>query len=148
MCRDLEDWRDSELREGCRDGMLLVEPHIKGSIAISVALFPTGGGGWQSKAHFTFAALLFLVLAYFSLFHFAKSEGAVTSEKRVRNRVYNICGSLMLFCIVLIGLFQWGLLGTGIGAIKPVFWLETFALWAFGVSWFVKGETLWRDRAA
>jgi hypothetical protein len=28
---------------------------------------------------------------------------------------------------------------------KPVFWLEAFALWAFGVSWFVKGETLWKD---
>ena len=116
--------------------------------AMGVALFPTGGGGWQSKAHFTFAALLFLVLAYFSLFLFTKSEGVVTSEKRVRNRVYIICGCLMLVCIVLIGLFKWGLFGTAIGSLKPVFWLEAFALWAFGVSWFVKGETLWRDQGA
>jgi hypothetical protein len=26
-----------------------------------------------------------------------------------------------------------------------VFWLESSALWAFGFSWFVKGETLWQD---
>jgi hypothetical protein len=25
-------------------------------------------------------------------------------------------------------------------------WLETFTLWAFGVSWFVNGETLRRDQ--
>jgi hypothetical protein len=37
---------------------------------------------------------------------------------------------------------------TAIAAIKPVFWLESLALWAFGISWFVKGETLWRDAEA
>jgi len=29
--------------------------------------------------------------------------------------------------------------------VLPVFWLESLALWAFGISWFVKGETLWKD---
>ena len=54
----------------------------------------------------------------------------------------------MLACILLIGLFKWGLLGDSLTPLKPVFWLETFALWAFGASWFVKGESLWRDRVA
>ena len=27
---------------------------------------------------------------------------------------------------------------------KPVFWLESLALWAFGLAWFVKGEGLRR----
>jgi hypothetical protein len=31
-------------------------------------------------------------------------------------------------------------------ASSPVFWLETVALWAFGVSWFVKGETVFTDK--
>ncbi|HEY8884050.1 MAG TPA: hypothetical protein VIO35_01960, partial [Chloroflexota bacterium] len=26
-----------------------------------------------------------------------------------------------------------------------LFWLESAMLWAFGFSWLVKGETLWRD---
>jgi len=116
--------------------------------AIGVALFPTGGGGWASKLHFTFALLLFLVLSYFSLRLFTKSGGEMTPQKRIRNRIYIVCGCLMLACILLIGLFKWGLLGDSLTPLKPVFWLETFALWAFGASWFVKGETLWKDRVA
>jgi hypothetical protein len=27
-----------------------------------------------------------------------------------------------------------------------VFWLESVALWAFGISWFIKGDTLFTDR--
>ena len=114
--------------------------------ALGVALFPTGGGGWESTLHFTFAMLLFLVLAYFSLGLFTKSKGGMTPEKRIRNRVYKSCGYLMLACIVLIGLVKWGLPAGSLGPLKPVFWLEAFALWAFGVSWFVKGETILKDR--
>ena len=32
-----------------------------------------------------------------------------------------------------------------LAAFKPVCWLEAAALWAFGVSWFVKGETILTD---
>ena len=34
---------------------------------------------------------------------------------------------------------------TAVARLKPIFWLETLALWAFGVSWFIKGQTLWKD---
>jgi hypothetical protein len=27
-----------------------------------------------------------------------------------------------------------------------VFWLESFMIWAFGISWFIKGKTLWQDK--
>ena len=48
-------------------------------------------------------------------------------------------------CLALIGLYY--LLGkpASVASSKPVFWLESIMLWAFGWSWFVKGETLWRD---
>ena len=55
------------------------------------------------------------------------------------------CGVIMLACIASIGLYYGLLQDTSIAAIKPVFWLESLVLWAFGCSWFVKGETLWRD---
>jgi hypothetical protein len=116
--------------------------------ALGVALFPTGGGGWESFVHFTSALLLFLVLAYFRIYLFTESKGGMTPEKRLRNRVYRACGGVILVCLVLIGLFKWGLLGGWLADWKPVFWLEAFALWAFGFSWFVKGETLWKDQAA
>ncbi len=51
----------------------------------------------------------------------------------------------MLACITAIVLFYAFLQDTSLAALKPVFWLESLALWAFGWSWFVKGETPWRD---
>jgi hypothetical protein len=36
--------------------------------------------------------------------------------------------------------------GTWIARFDPFFWLETFALWTFGISWGVKGETILKDQ--
>lgn len=115
--------------------------------ALGVALFPNSGENWEKVIHFSSAAALFLVLSYFSLALFTKSGEFQTPEKRVRNRIYVTCGLVMLACIALIAVYYLLLSDTAISAIKPVFWLESLALWAFGISWFVKGETLWRDAA-
>lgn len=116
--------------------------------ALGVALFPCTGESWEKILHFGAAFGLFVVLAYFSLFLFTKSGPTQTPRKVIRNRVYRICGLIMLACIVLIGLYSAFLQDSALAALKPVFWLESLALWAFGVSWFVKGETLWKDLPA
>lgn len=116
--------------------------------ALGVALFPTTSeNGLVRAIHFASATALFLVLAYFSLRLFTKTKegGTPTPEKLTRNKVYVFCGVIMLVCIALIALYSMFLQGTGISGIKPVFWLESLALWAFGASWFVKGKTLWQD---
>ncbi|MBO6576877.1 MAG: hypothetical protein JJ896_16095 [Rhodothermales bacterium] len=116
--------------------------------AMGVALFPTTSADPAIRnVHFASAALLFLVLAYFSLYLFTKSRVGtpMTREKRLRNRVYRICGVLMLLCIALIAVYKWGFEDTALAHWKPVFWLESIALWAFGWSWFVKGETVLTD---
>ncbi len=113
--------------------------------ALGVALFPSSGTQWERVVHFGSAFALFLVLSYFSLFLFTKSGGTPTPEKKIRNRIYTACGVSMLVCIALIGLYYWRLKDTAIAVLKPVFWLESSALWAFGFSWFIKGETLWKD---
>ena len=113
--------------------------------ALGVALFAKTGAPWEKAVHLGSALALFLVLSYFSLFLFTKSGGSPTPEKRIRNRIYVTCGVTMLACIALIGLYYWFLSDTAVAALKPVFWLESIALWAFGMSWFVKGETLWTD---
>ncbi len=113
--------------------------------AIGTALFPNTGTRLEQVAHFASASLLFLVLAYFSLFLFTKTSGTPTRMKRARNAVYRACGVVMLACIGLIGLYKLALDETPVQQLKPVFWLESLALWAFGVSWFVKGETLLKD---
>ena len=113
--------------------------------ALGVAFFPNSGTAWEKALHFGSALALFLVLSYFSLFLFTKSGGSPTPEKTMRNRIYTVCGMVMLVCIVVIGLYYWRFQRTAIANLKPVFWLESAALWAFGMSWFVKGETLWKD---
>lgn len=117
--------------------------------ALGVALFPNSSGDeWQRVVHFTSAVLLFLVLSYFALFLFTKSNEpreSWTDQKKLRNRIYMACGAVMLACIVLIGLYFGLLKDTAVSDIKPVFWLESLVLWTFGISWFVKGQTLWKD---
>ena len=116
--------------------------------ALGVALFPTTSGSNAIRTvHFLCATALFLVLAYFSLCLFTKTRKGVppTPEKKIRNRIYVVCGVIMLACIASVALYHALLTETPIAAIKPVFWLESLALWAFGWSWFVKGKTLWMD---
>jgi hypothetical protein len=111
--------------------------------ALGVALFPNNGTGRERAVHFSSGVALFLVLSYFSLFLFTKSGSSRTPEKKIRDRVYRACGVSMLVCIGAIGLCYWYRLKDV--PLAPVFWLESLALWAFGLSWFVKGETLWKD---
>lgn len=114
--------------------------------AVAVALFPNSGTQVERTVHFSAAAGLLLVLAYFSLKIFTKSSGHPTPQKLIRNRVYRVCGALILVCVLLIGLYKSFGEASEIALVRPVFWLETIALWSFGFSWFVKGETLWRDK--
>ena len=116
--------------------------------ALGVAFFPNSGNSWEKIVHFSSAGGLFLVLSFFSLFLFTKSAGTRTPQKRKRNRVYITCGLVMLICLALTGIYYMFLKDTAISDIKPVFWLESLMIWAFGISWFVKGETLLKDSKA
>jgi hypothetical protein len=113
--------------------------------ALGVALFSNRGSRWESVIHFACAVALFLVLSYFSLFLFTRSKRPKTRRKKQRNRVYVTCGVIMLACIALIGLYHWCCQSAAVARLNPVFWLESLALWAFGFSWFIKGETLLKD---
>lgn len=120
---------------------------LAGIFGLGVALFPDSGPGLEPTIHYGCAAAMFLLLAYFSLALFTRTGGTPTPEKLVRNRVYRACGVVILACIALMGLYKLAGSPAALARWDPVFWLETFALWAFGFSWFVKGETLWRDAA-
>lgn len=115
--------------------------------ALGVALFPsTSASQAIQTVHFISAAALFIVLSYFSLFLFTKTDKDVLPPpKKRRNVIYKICGVIMLVCIVSIALYYALLQNTSVAAIKPVFWLESLALWVFGISWLIKGETLLKD---
>ncbi len=120
--------------------------HLAALFAVLVALFPSTGTTVERRVHLGAAAGLLLVLAYYSLRIFTRSGGRPTPQKLIRNRVYVVCGALILVCIALIGLVKLVWPDAELSSWQPVFWLESLALWSFGFSWFVKGETLWRDR--
>jgi hypothetical protein len=102
--------------------------------------------------HFVSATLFFLVLSYFSLVLFTRTKDGNplnhTPEKKKRNTVYRICGFVMLGCLALIGV--WFLFikkhFPELQSFRPVFWLETTALVAFGISWLTKGKLIYRDK--
>jgi hypothetical protein len=116
--------------------------------ALGVALFPTTS---SVKAvhimHFVFAFFLFATFVFFCLVLFRKTDNtkAITKQRVARNRVYLTCGWVMIVCIIGIALASFNVLGTAASTYKIVFWLEAVALFAFGFSWLVKGELLWKD---
>ena len=126
---------------------------LAGAMAIGVALFPTAPADPTAQdrllgaVHLVCAGVFFLTLAYFSYFLFTRTDQAdPTSRKRQRNVVYRVCGVLIVGCLVLAALADNLLSTTVVADLHPVFWLESVAIVAFGVSWLIKGETLLRDR--
>ncbi|WP_290057485.1 DUF998 domain-containing protein [Amycolatopsis solani] len=115
---------------------------VAGLGAIGLALFPTTPdhdvSGWDRTAgvlHLVFAAVFFLSLAYFCLRLFPH-DGEQPAGVGV---VYRVCGVVILASLVLIVVTsrlrlvpEW----------HPALWLESAAVWAFGVAWLVKGGTL------
>lgn len=116
-----------------------------GICALGVALFPTGPPGavsapsWWSQTmgtiHYISAISLFIVFIVFSLWLFRKTKvpkgEKLPYDKRWRNRIYLICGVVMVASVL------WA--GSSFFTGAPIFWPETMALSAFAVSWLVKG---------
>lgn len=91
--------------------------------------------------HTAAAALFFLSLAVYCLVLFPRGR-VDSAEKRGSNRIYRLCGWLILICLAVIGLlFATGRADDLVG-LRPIFWLETIATFAFATSWLVKGDAL------
>jgi hypothetical protein len=123
--------------------------------AIGIALFPTtpsADATSRAKAigtiHLSCAALFYLTVALISIVLFTKTSAdkIPTPRKLQRNTVYRVCGFAILACISLILVFEFLPDKTSLERFTPVFWLESIASVAFGVSWLIKGETLLKDQ--
>ena len=123
---------------------------------LGTALFPTKSldpthfyvNRIVNTLHFIFAILFFVSLICFAVFLFTKydMDEGMTPRKKKRNLIYFICGGLMaLFLLLVLVYYGTGGHDTPLSKYYPVFWLESAALWAFGISWFVKGDTVLRD---
>ncbi len=122
--------------------------NLAGFFALGIALFPTVEAppyNFSSKVHFICAASFFLILSAFSMFLFTRKEANPTKRKLTRNKIYIICGSVMIASLAAIMIF-FIFIAAGHPHSKFVFWAETVALIAFGVSWLTKGGTLYPDK--
>jgi hypothetical protein len=130
---------------------------LAGVFALGVALIPVNicevKSGWvhcRGLLHWTCAALLFTILALMCLYLFRKADDPPnrTSKKRLRDKFYVACGSAILICIGLIGVYSLlelfhCSLAAKLDCYHPIFWLEAFCVWAFAIAWLVKGEAFW-----
>lgn len=125
--------------------------------ALGVAFFPCnkdpqvfGVNPLIGNIHLISASLFFLDLSFYSLVLFTKSnepKSAWKTPKKRRNRVYITCGVVMLSALLLIVLSMTIFKHSDfIQNLKPVFWLETIALVAFGISWITKGQVILKDK--
>lgn len=120
-----------------------IKPESLSCITYSAKTFP--------GLHNLFSVLFFLVLSYFCLALFPKTHADTppTEEKLKRNKLYKTCGYVMLASILIIFLYM--LLKdriTGLNKIQIIFIFEWVALWAFGISWIVKGGWFLQDKTA
>jgi hypothetical protein len=122
--------------------------NLAGLFAIGIAWFPTSPTEPQNfigAIHFVCASIFFHIRAGFSILIFTKKGPNPTQQRLKRNIIYVICGLAIIVCMIAIviyfNFFHYPASGSHF-----VFWAETVALIAFGVSWLTKGGTLYPDK--
>lgn len=127
---------------------------IAGISAFGVALFPNESPTYQVATvtqdlvgigisplfHYASALVFFACLAMFCLTKFARTA------KPARRRIYLACGWIIVASLVGIAAASAvKILGSGpaqaaVVDLNLVFWFEAIGIWAFGLSWLVKGK--------
>ncbi len=130
--------------------------NIAGIMAFGIAFMPTTplNNNWSQKVdtlvplpyewlgyiHYGFAGLFFLTLALISINVFTigqqKNEG-ITKSIWNENNIYRICGTTIILSMILCFLadhYHWFRYST--------IFFETIMLFAFGISWLIKGRIL------
>jgi hypothetical protein len=121
--------------------------------AIGSAFFPTRPDNAAAhqiivgNLHVFFSVSLFLILAFFALFLFRKTNPnkPPTIQKQRRNIVYAVCGVGILACMALALSLKLLPSDSVVFNYSPLFWLESLAVILFGISWLVKGEAILKD---
>lgn len=141
---------------------------VAGLFVFCIVLFPTGNlanaccdvektyavtflktSSLRVTFHYISAGIFLLSLAYMSLFLFTKSNhkpSKRTPHKHLRNKIYHVCGVIMIAAILVILAGHGNIIPDEIYTSNHLtFWMESLAVEAFGFSWLVKGEGLFKD---
>lgn len=134
---------------------------ISGFAGFAIAIFPCSVDGISHAVglfqfpiktsniiHLSSATLFFLLLAVNSFFLFTKSDPAKikTRQKKIRNAIYRVSGIVIFLSLVAIALFIWLTSSAYIEENKIILFFEIIMLVAFGISWLVKGEAIFKDK--
>lgn len=120
--------------------------NLVGFFATCLALFPTTENGpldLSGVIHFISASCFFVLLAVISLLLFTRGQDK-SKKKIARNKIYIACGLIMLICLAAIAVY-FKVYGTEYAGSTFIFWTESLALMAFGISWLTKGGTILPD---
>ncbi|WP_137702638.1 acyl-CoA synthetase family protein [Marimonas lutisalis] len=136
---------------------------IAGATALGVALIPTlcaadcyrppaladrliGSDMAQSTLHFGSAGIFLSSLAVMSIWLFTRTDDpSPPPDKLRRNALYRVCGWVIFAMVAALLVFKMLLRDIGQAwdaAWHFTFWAESISVWAFGLSWLVKGEAL------
>jgi hypothetical protein len=129
-------------------GIALFPVRFSRDIPLPIGLFQLAPAV-SNILHVACAAVFFALLAVNSIFLFTLSgEGAApaTGNKKIRNGIYIACGLVILVSMAAFAALYLILGEDKLNQGNLVLVLESVMLLAFGISWLVKGETLWRDR--
>jgi uncharacterized membrane protein YozB (DUF420 family) len=126
-------------------GIAFFPTYLTGSKIIDVGIFQLSDNV-SAYFHLTFATLFFLSMAFISIFLFTRHGATKTKQKEKRNIVYITCGYVIIASIVCMLVYDLFMQNTFITSVQPVLIFETISLSAFGISWLVKGETLFADK--
>ncbi len=95
------------------------------------------------------AGILFIYLGLYCLFVLRRvvperhvRHGQMIQSKKRRNTLYSLCGVTILLCVLTLGIVAFSGEGAQAGwkSHNLTFFVETIALWAFGLAWFAKGR--------
>jgi len=133
---------------------------VSGVFGLLLSLFPVGKfdspslliGIFQQPSqvsnpiHLISAVLFFLMLAIMSFFLFTLTDqNEPGDQKKFRNLIYRICGIFIVLALIFCGLSM-TILKVAFTGFPAVLIGEWVALWAFGISWLIKGETFLVDK--
>ena len=89
------------------------------------------------------AGVLFVTFALQILFLFTKGSNELTSKKKLRNKIYIVCGSIILFFALCMGLADTMIFTSWVPEWFPIKWLdEFFMLESFAFAYLVKSEAI------
>lgn len=129
---------------------------VAGACAIGISLFPTNVVDCTTCGdiifckneavgylHLACAGSFFGILSYISIKLFTRTnQEKPDADKLFRNSIYKFCGWAIVVFMSLSGIYivLLKLEILNLEKIRLIFCLETGMLWAFGISWIVKGE--------